>query len=1037
MPEEKNYRFTRESFQPLSFYPLHYDLVFDIRSDYVKVIAKQTYMYQGNEKSSLISLNAHNLDIQSVGYFENHSPLGPPVRGLDATLPDFVSHVNSLSNLKDVSFNYKKDDRILEVSLPFEVSNGQEIVIQTISVCHPNDRDLEGIYFDYTPEGSPQTMITQCQQYGFQRIVPCIDRMISKLFYTTTIIADKRYTNMITNGDLADGFYDNDGYPKYQSIESVFDNTDLFKDYNEHERHVLKYYNHKVNMAPYLFFLGVGTYEVYRRTVEYPSGESFLLELVCFPNIVKPEHAAESLEALHDSILWTFISCGPEAYSHLKEEEEIYKLLKEREELKESLFGPRVHRVGDDSKFSNENQNNDDLEKLSSIRNRLKELSSVWKETGYKYTGTCYREIAMENSNYGGMENVGNTTILSSRLTPSEWLTDPAYIYMEGVKIHEFYHNINGSQVTGASPFEIWLNEAVTVHIQRQREYKLFGHDLIRLRHLEYALTPANGPLAQDRSPVSMAVEPIGFNTTHELISAMTYSKAPEFVRMVELILGEKNFVRALENYHQKYAFGNATTSDWINEMAALAPKDVDLQSMATGWLKRTRYPTVTVKNMEYNSDEKQLSCKFYQSGYENHSENERYPWIVPIEWALIKDGKEMKSGIFILKDKEDTLKVDDVCENPDFISAGRDWSFFGDIVYDSSATSKEQRICQAKTDTDAINRYLAIQSLVDDEKANIIQSLIDGTSSSVSESYLEAFKSIFDDSNLSNSSKSKLLSIGEDISNYPELQHYYKQIATAKTMIQQAVFDYHGDAILNVFKDLFEKTKEYNNQRDGISDRMMLMCCFSFIQSGLDKPSVSENRPDLSKYDNVDLLNYLKELQSSPAMSLKQFSLSKILQLNKIEENERDSILKQARDTWTKHPIGCEMYISCIAYSQGQNLEKYIRQLVDKEQSPFFNIALAGHARAISRGWSSDRKVAVLDSEGLKLTTELFLTIGKVNQMSAYSFFGAFSDLNKFEGETKSSLINALNTMRDGLDPKEQESLYNQLTILLKEDKN
>ena len=76
------------------------------------------------------------------------------------------------------------------------------------------------------------------------------------------------------------GFYDNDGYPKYQSIESVFDNTYLFKDYNEHERHVLKYYNHKVNMAPYLFFLGVGTYEVYRRTVEYPSGESFLLELV-------------------------------------------------------------------------------------------------------------------------------------------------------------------------------------------------------------------------------------------------------------------------------------------------------------------------------------------------------------------------------------------------------------------------------------------------------------------------------------------------------------------------------------------------------------------------------------------------------------------------------------------------------------------------------------------------------------------------------------------------------------------------------------
>jgi aminopeptidase N len=55
---------------------------------------------------------------------------------------------------------------------------------------------------------------------------------------------------------------------------------------------------------------------------------------------------------------------------------------------------------------------------------------------------------------------------------------------MEGVKIHEFYHNINGSQVTGQSPFQIWLNEAVTVHVQRKREDELFGGDFMRLRQV-------------------------------------------------------------------------------------------------------------------------------------------------------------------------------------------------------------------------------------------------------------------------------------------------------------------------------------------------------------------------------------------------------------------------------------------------------------------------------------------------------------------------------------------------------------------------
>jgi len=35
--------------------------------------------------------------------------------------------------------------------------------------------------------------------------------------------------------------------------------------------------------------------------------------------------------------------------------------------------------------------------------------------------------------------DVGNTTILASRMVPSDLMSDPAYLYMEGVKIHEYY----------------------------------------------------------------------------------------------------------------------------------------------------------------------------------------------------------------------------------------------------------------------------------------------------------------------------------------------------------------------------------------------------------------------------------------------------------------------------------------------------------------------------------------------------------------------------------------------------------------------
>jgi aminopeptidase N len=648
-----SYRFSRKDFGPLEFAPLHYDLLFDIRSDRVRVVGKQTYRYNGEEPTTTIELNCHDLVLESVELFQKHSILGPPPVGIDAVVPDFIAHVASLTEPMPAEYTYDQETRKLIVTIP-STKKGEEIAIRTISKCVPTANILEGIYFDSTPEGAPQTMITQCQQYGFQRIVPCVDRMASKTFYTSTFVASTKYSNVVSNGDLAPEFINlEDGSPAFSTVAAVLSdpertflndtahNTTKDDDGDdENARTVLRYYNHKVNMAPYLFFMGVGSYDVYKRQVEYPDGGTFMLELLCIPGVVEAKHAKASLSALHDSILWLYLEGGPEKYDHINERKSIYELMDRREELKKlQNNNSLVQSMKWNATTAGETKTSiiavppfteaHDAE-LVIVRNELKRLSSVWKETGYRYTGSVYREIAMENSNYGGMENVGNTTIISSRLTPSSWLVDGGYLYMEGVKIHEYYHNINGSQVTGQSPFEIWLNEAVTVHVQREREDALFGAGYMRLRKIIYAFQPATGPLAQDRSPTSMAVEPIGFNTTHELISAMTYSKAPEFVRMIQLILGKKTFVRALENYHQRFAYSNATTNDWIACMAEFAPTDVDLMKMATGWLRRTGYPTVTVEDMSYDAAKNECHVKLTQSGFEDQKdEANKYPWIV------------------------------------------------------------------------------------------------------------------------------------------------------------------------------------------------------------------------------------------------------------------------------------------------------------------------------------------------------------------------------------------------------------------------
>ena len=69
------------------------------------------------------------------------------------------------------------------------------------------------------------------------------------------------------------------------------------------------------------------------------------------------------------------------------------------------------------------------------------------------------------------------------------------------------------------------------------------------------------GVLGVLQTPASPRVCMLG--VLQELISAMTYSKAPEFVRMIQLMLGNAAFDRALHRYHTKFAYSNARTSDW------------------------------------------------------------------------------------------------------------------------------------------------------------------------------------------------------------------------------------------------------------------------------------------------------------------------------------------------------------------------------------------------------------------------------------------------------------------------------------------
>ncbi len=161
-----------------------------------------------------------------------------------------------------LSFHYDRTENKLYVELAEEIPKGATFEIKTHSRCIPTHNILEGIYKDTTPPGCPQQYMSQCQQWGFQRILPVLDDCTAKCTMTTTIEADARYTHLISNGNI-----NRHTNPDCKPIKRI----------GKPDRQVITYEN-PVPMAPYLFIVAVGTWDVVEDEVTYPSGKRVKLE---------------------------------------------------------------------------------------------------------------------------------------------------------------------------------------------------------------------------------------------------------------------------------------------------------------------------------------------------------------------------------------------------------------------------------------------------------------------------------------------------------------------------------------------------------------------------------------------------------------------------------------------------------------------------------------------------------------------------------------------------------------------------------------
>ncbi|MFA5346704.1 MAG: M1 family metallopeptidase [Methanoregula sp.] len=919
---DRLFRYYKDDFGKIPVRIIHMDLIFDVFDDHTKV----TSDIHAESRDHLLfgfSLNAKNLEILSVSC---------PGHGC--------------------SYDYDNGKSILMIRFGKPIPPLTRFFVHTETICHPTKNVLEGLYYDETPPGAPPQQITQCQQWGFQRLVPCIDDMTVKCTYTTTIIADARYTNLITNGNVA--------APRQPAGDG---------------RVKITYENVITPMAPYLFFLGCGTYATFRRECEYANGRRCSLELLV-PPASNPGMAEHALDILHDAVLWVHLFTGPDRYGKPEVRRRLFALTTGLNLIKKT---------------------DPDSTQLPAIRT---ELNTLVRQIvpGYVYTGTTYREIGMQNSDFGGMENVGNTTITANRIMPYPDMTDPAYEYLTRVKAHEFYHNLNGSEVTGWSPFEIWLNEAVTVHIENQYHAFHFGEDYVRLQTVLSLLAPASGTLELDSGAASLPIEPDGFNDPNELITDITYMKAPEFVRMIETFMGKEAFVKGLDLYHRRYLHGNATRDQWIQAMEETSGQN--FTPMAEGWLKQTGFPTLSVQ-ASYNSDRQLMTLNLRQSG-----DDTKKRWIFPVRIALVSSsGRDLIEVLHRVDREEETLELSSP-ERPAFLSINRGYSFYGRVRYDASRT---ELFRQAEQDRDLTNRSIAFMTLMDREKMKMLED----PEAPPDPDCIDLYLRLLSDRDLMMRAGGQFLTIFESAPD-KKYAHHYQALYDVRERLLHAIAARYKDALFGIYAaGTVPATRQdtFGENARAIKERQVKNTALAVL-SRLGTPDIHQlikDQFDRSCCATDKLVAFSLYMDSSAG--------------------DRSDMLASFEQESEKNPVSWENILSVIAGNSSPEVLDLIKRV---EGSSAFRIEQANDQRALYGRFALNRKKSLQTDAGRAFLEKTIRTLAPINEYSTVTMMRVFGALDAMEETDQVPLVGMLTGLLSELDPEKTPSVYNTIRRLL-----
>ena len=213
----------------------------------------------------------------------------------------------------------------------------------------------------------------------------------------------------------------------------------------------------------------------------------------------------------------------------------------------------------------------------------------------------------------GAMENWGLVTFADCFLLVDERESSAAAFRLAGsILVHELAHQWFGNLVTMEFWDGLWLNESFADWAE------LYAWETLEpswQMWQNYATGGFQNALTLDSNRANHPIEvPVNKATeVAQVFDSISYDKGCAVIRMISRHLGVDVFIKGVQNYLKRAAYGNTVTSDLWDALSEVSGQDV-AKIMAT-WTQKVGYPLVHVTESADGESVTVTQHRFLQDG--------------------------------------------------------------------------------------------------------------------------------------------------------------------------------------------------------------------------------------------------------------------------------------------------------------------------------------------------------------------------------------------------------------------------------------